>query len=355
MISLEIPINSLSFGQMGWGVCYELYKRGLDVNLFPHGEVDLRSFKEDSNFTFWLRQNIELAAARYSSDDPVISLWHINGSQRGVRAGLATLWTAHESSKPTPTELNILDKYSRVLFTSNYSSDIFKASGARTEWCPNFFDEIHLIPEKKTSGPITFGLVGKMEKRKNTRDILVCWANKFAGKKDYRLTCCIYNHFLDPQAQMQEIARWFGGRIPWNINILPFQQRNFDFNKVLNSIDIDLSGLSGAEGWGLPCFNAICMEKVAVVLNAHAHKDYATESNSILVEPAGTCNIADGVFFHDGAPFNQGNMFTFSQEAAHESFEKALDKLEKGVSVDEARKVREKFSVKRTVDTLINL
>lgn len=354
MLNLEVPINSLSFGQMGWGVCYEIYKRGLDVNLFPHGEVDLRSFKEDRNFSYWLDSNIRNGLSRYSVDDPVVSLWHINGSHRGLKVPQSTLWTAHETSESTPTEINILSKYSRVLFTSNYSKNIFEKD-CNADWCPNFFDEVHLIPEKKTSGPITFGLVGKLEKRKNTRDIMISWANLFAGKKDYRLNCCIYNPFIDGGAQMQEIARWFNGRIPWNINILPFQVKNSDFNKVLNSIDIDLSGLSGAEGWGLPCFNAICMEKVAVVLNAHAHKDYANEENSILVEPNGVSSIADGVFFQDGAPFNQGNMFTFSQEAAHEAYKKALDKLEKGVSVEAAAVVREKFSVRKTVDKLLNL
>ncbi len=95
-------------------------------------------------------------------------------------------------------------------------------------------------------------------------------------------------------------------------------------NDLMSSIDIDLTGLSGGEGWNLPAFNMTCLGKWSIVLNATAHKDWATTDNSILVDPTGTIPSEDGVFFKNGMSFNQGDFFDFSEE----SFNKACDRAE---------------------------
>ena len=54
-----------------------------------------------------------------------------------------------------------------------------------------------------------------------------------------------------------------------NINFLPHLEKNAEVNELLNAIDIDLTGLSGGEGWNLPAFNATCLGKWSVVLKCH--------------------------------------------------------------------------------------
>lgn len=356
MFNLEIPINSLSFGQMGWGIAYEMFKRNLEPNIFPIGEVDLKSFKRDANFEYWLQNCCKKAALDYAADDPTFTLWHINGSFKRLTNKNA-LWTAYESSSPTKTEVNICNKFETVFFTSNYAKDSFEKAGLKNaKWLPNYFDEIHLknldlqyVGQK----PITFGLVGKLEKRKNTAQILASWANLYGNKKEYQLICCIFNPFIHPEQQIAEINQIFGGQKPWNIELLPFTDKNSDFNIILDRIDIDISGLSGAEGWGLPCFNSLCLGKICVVLDAHAHKDYANSENSTLVEPSGKLDISDGRFFHHGAEFNQGDMFTISLESAQESFKKAVDKLTTCGKLDGRPELVEKFNVKNTVNRIL--
>ena len=68
-----------------------------------------------------------------------------------------------------------------------------------------------------------------------------------------------------------------GGKTYKNINFLPHLKTNSEMNELYNSIDINLSGLSGAEGWNLPAFNSTCLGKWSIVLNATSHKDWATE------------------------------------------------------------------------------
>jgi len=111
-----------------------------------------------------------------------------------------------------------------------------------------------------------------------------------------------------------------------NINFLPFLEKNAEVNDFLNAIDIDLTGLSGAEGWNLPAFNATCLGKWSVVLNETSHKDWANEENSLLVSSSGTKPIYDNVFFKEGSQFNQGEIYTWDEEEAIAAMEAAVEK-----------------------------
>ena len=62
-------------------------------------------------------------------------------------------------------------------------------------------------------------------------------------------------------------------------------------------------------------------------MNATAHKDWATELNSILVEPSSMIPIYDGVFFRENDMYNQGSMWDWSKESVFEAFEKAEQKV----------------------------
>ena len=80
--------------------------------------------------------------------------------------------------------------------------------------------------------------------------------------------------------------------------------KNETYNQFLNSGDVVI-GMSGAEGWGLPEFQSVCMGKHSVILNATSYKDWANESNSVLVEPSGKVDAYDEVFFKKGSFKNQ--------------------------------------------------
>lgn len=353
--NLEIPLNSSSLGQIGHGIAYEMYNRGLSPNIFVIGAADLKCFAVDSKFQFWLESCVKKALREYKKPESTIRWWHIIGSERRL-TDRNILYTTHETDQLTPTEVNILDKYDQVLLPSNYSTNVFKESGLENvDVCPHFFDSLHFktVDTPKVDA-ITFGIFGKLEKRKHTRNAIVSWANQFANKKEFRLVCQIFNPFLNPEAQDHEINAWFGGRRPWNITFLPFQEKIEDYNKVLNSIDVGIF-LQGAEGFNLPAFTCLALGKQCVVLNAHAHCDFANEDNAILVEPSGKEEIYDNIFFQKGADFNQGSMYTFSQEAVHNCYNKSLDKIKNGCIVNEAGlALQQNFTVQKTVDKLLS-
>ena len=193
--------------------------------------------------------------------------------------------------------------------------------------------------------------MGKWEKRKHTARILKIWAQKYGNNYNYQLSCCINNPFLKPEQLNQLISEALEGKQYGNINFLPFLKTNSEVNEFLNAIDIDLTGLSGAEGWNLPAFNATALGKWSIVLNATSHKDWANEDNSILLDPKSKIPAYDGAFFTEGAPFNQGNIFDFDDNEVIGKMEEAESKCQKENT--EGLKLQEKFCYKNMLDSVL--
>jgi hypothetical protein len=113
--------------------------------------------------------------------------------------------------------------------------------------------------------------------------------------------------------------------------------------------------LSGAEGWGLPAFNATCLGKWSVVLNATSHLDWATSENSILVQPSGLIEAYDGTFFKKGQEFNQGEIYDFNEEEALSAIEKAVTLAENKTINSAGIKLSQTFTYEKTVGSIYNI
>ncbi len=123
-------------------------------------------------------------------------------------------------------------------------------------------------------------------------------------------------------------------------------------NDFINSIDIDLSGLSNGEGWNLPAFNATALGKWSIVSNCSSHKDWATENNSILVDPIGKQPCYDNFFFREGMPFNQGEYYKLNADDMKKGFDEALEKV--GQKNTDGTKLRDNFTYAKSVDAILS-
>ena len=123
-------------------------------------------------------------------------------------------------------------------------------------------------------------------------------------------------------------------------------------NDLMNSVDIDLSGLSNGEGWNLPAFNCTALGKWSVVSNCSSHKDWATKDNSILVDADAKQPCYDNFFFKEGAPFNQGNYYKMKGDDMIDGMIKAVEKV--GQKNTEGTKLRDKFTYSKTIDSILS-
>lgn len=356
----EGPVNQTSLGQMSLGILAEFYRRQLLPNIFPIGSIDISQFSMPPGFDKWFQHCWQKSVGSFKKDEKSIKYWHIGGSHSKI-GNNNNLYTVHELDQITPIEANILRQYGTVSVPCEYNKEVFAAGGIEAKVVPNFFDSRHIFPAPvhKDEDVTYWGLVGKYEKRKHTNRIIDLWCRKYGGDKKHRLNLNVFNMHLfqnvPPEQHMPQyqnmIQQNLGRALPWNVSLMGFLGHE-DFNKCMNGLDIDLSGLSGAEGFNLPYFNSRCLGKRGVALAAHAHLDYVTEENSVLVQPAHKEDAKDGFFFKEGA-FNQGNIYSLPQdEVVIAAFEEALGRS--APDPDISRNLQEKFSVKNTVDKLLD-
>jgi hypothetical protein len=316
---IEAPLNSLSFGNVSYNFLRELFKANAEIAYIPIGEPDLSAFNPKPEFLDWLNKAANRRFECLDLDIPTLRLWHLNGSDF-LRSRQQYLLTFYECNDPTLVEKKIANMQSKTFFSSEFSQKQFENS---EKFALGFDEDFHQTGKKYMEGVVHFGLSGKFEKRKHTEKIIRTWLKKYGNNSKYLLSCCVTNPFVKPDQMNQIIANVLEGKHYSNINFIPWLRTNAEVNEFTNAIDIDLTGMSGGEGWNLPAFNATCLGKWSVVLNGTSHKEWANKNNSILVEPNGEQESEDGMFFKKGSPFNQGTFLTFDEEEFISAMEKS--------------------------------
>ena len=360
MLNVELPINQTSFGNVAFSLLKEMEKAELPICLFPYGgQIHNSTFDWNESFDSYVKKSVQNCSEKYSRDNPALVLWHLAGSEKSS-SKRRTLFTFHEVGSPTEYEKNICANYDNVIMSSSYSVQKFKEAGVNNcHFVPlGFSKEFFKKVEQPTkSRQINFSLIGKWEKRKHTAKIIYLWLKRFGGDNRFKLNCLVNNGFMDKAVfseEIRKVVRLYGKDVN-NVEFFPHISRNASMNDFYNHNDIDISGLSGAEGWGLPSFNMCALGKQTVVLNATSHKDWATKDNSILIEPTSELECYDDLFFKKGARVNQGVIFDFDGDAAIKAMEEAASRVAANVSNFEGEKLAFDFTYKKTLKQILQI
>jgi len=286
-LTFNVPINSVSFGQVSTALLRHCFQNKIDINLFPIGNVDLSSQDEDKEFFDYIKKSIDSALVSHDRTKPSFKLWHLNGGYESF-SEKQVLLSFYELDSPTNFELNVA-RNNKTLFSSKETCETFKKLGVDCEYLPLFFDSHNFKNTGKKYFPddrIVFNVVGKFEKRKHHHKMISSWVRKFGNNAKYALQLSVFNPFMKPEDNEALLKNAVNNTQYFNVNALGFMQKNSSYNDFLNSGSIVL-GMSGGEGWGLPEFQSVCLGKHAVILNATAYKEWANADNSVLVEPSG--------------------------------------------------------------------
>jgi hypothetical protein len=351
----DAPINNLSFGNVAINLLRELYNAKAKVSLFNNGDMSLEAFDSlDEDFKNWINNSINYRYHNLDKETPTLRLWHLNGGERRI-SPKQYLLTFYELDEPTFVEKKITDMQEKVFMSNPTAIEAFTKIGCNNvAFVPMGFDPDFKVFEstsKIVEGKTHFILMGKFEKRKHTKEIIQAWIKKYGNNNKYLLSCCVVNPFIKHEQMNALLSDVLDGKHYSNVNFLPHLKTNSEVNHLLNSGDIDLTGLSGAEGWNLPSFNATALGKWALVYNHSAHTAWATKNNSLLLEPEEKEKAADGLFFAESGDFNIGNICGFNEDKVIAAMEQAESKV--GIVNTEGLKLQEKFTYKNTLNKIL--
>lgn len=361
MINLEAAYNSLSFGNISFGITNELSNRNIETNVFPiGGNVDISAFdKASENYKQYLQNGVNNAIKKYKKNIPYLKIWHIAQSWHKISEP-SYLLTFHELDQLSDIEVNILNSYSKIFVTSTFSKQVFEDYGVKTPviYVPMGFDSVHYSrlnkPRPLGDNIIIHGIFGKVEKRKRTQQTIRAWIKKYGGNHNHRLHLHINNPFYKPEEMNGIFNQIFEGqRPPFNVTIFGFQPTNTLMNECYNAIDIVID-MSGGESIGLGPLTSIAIGKHGIINNNSGMKDWAKLVDCVKIQPKGKEPAEDGKFFGgNGSPFNFGNIYTYDDDEFIAGLEEVVKKFEQNPVNESGFKLQEEYSYKKGVDIIL--
>lgn len=360
----NVPVNRVSFGQVSYNLLKAAKSLGHNVFLVPIAQIDLGTLNVTPEFHKWLTEACIRGVEGVQRDMRGIKLWHLvtpDGENNSVRGSYdkicdnTSFVSFYELDSPTPVELNVARQHDTI-FTSSYTAEVFSQKGVQTRFVPLGFDKENFFATNKRyfqDDRIAFALLGKFENRKHHQKVIRAWVKRFGNDKRYYLQCAVFNPFFNPQMNANLVAGSFDGKNYWNVNALPWIEKNLAYNDFLNSNHIVI-GMSGGEGWGLPEFHTVGIGKHAVILNAHAYKDWATSENAVLVNPLNKMSAIDNFFFREGMPYNQGNIFNWDEDEFIAGCEEAIERYRTNSVNTAGLRLQETFTYEKTLQAILN-
>jgi len=309
MIPLNFPINSTSLGASAFHILRNIKE---EYSLFPiGGGVDVNGFEPCSNE---LKEKIQKATlsglASHDINNTSVRLWHHFASMERI-SKKQVLYTFHEVDRLTKIETNCLNQQESIIVPCNYNKEVFQSNGVKPP--------VHVVPlgvdrnifyplekYKKKSGPFIFIMAGKFEVRKLHIEILQAFLNVFGNNPDVKLRCCITNKFVDMRSVHELITQQiFRGQKVNNVEFIDWLPTESHYADFLSHADC-LVAPSRGESFNLPLLQAMSCGINVITNFDHAHRDYASSSNSIEVKSEGTVVAQDNTFFRNDGITNTG-------------------------------------------------
>lgn len=365
--AVQFGLNTTSFGNVAYCLARSIFERGLAPCIFPIGQPDFSAQKPDQDFQQFLQAGLSKALNVHDRNNPCFSLWHCNDLLLKPPSKEQIAITFLEVDGITKTEYNILRNQKVVFVTSTFLKRVMEDTGlTNVKYLQLGFDHWNFKRVDKKfydDDRIVFNLTSKYEFRKAHKKIIQAWLKKFGcprygQKPKYFLHCSIYNHFLNRaiNGQMVDdnprvIAECLDGKEYSNIVFYGWMVQNSIFCEFLNASHIIIA-MSRSENIGLPEFHSVAMGKHCVALNAHGYKDWVDSNNSVLVEPSGMVPAEDGIFFHRGGQYQQGNFYDWKDDEFIFACEEAIKRVESN-KVNEAGLKLQSRDFSQTLDQLL--
>lgn len=208
-----------------------------------------------------------------------------------------------ETSKVPAPHLETLRRAEQVWVPTEWGRRLFERAGLEPE-------RLRVVPEgvdaelfrpapeprDRNRSVFRFLCVGKWETRKGTRELVRAFREEFRESEPVELVMQCHNPYLpgfDLDRAIREACPENGG----GPAIVAAPQRSLPgLVRTMQGSDAFVLP-TRAEGWGLPILEAMACGLPCIVTDYGAHRAFADDTNSYLIEVAGMCAVEDPLFF----------------------------------------------------------
>ncbi len=307
-ISLNCPINKLSYGYVGVNILKELTELGHKVNLFPiHNQVEA-----DKKYHRYIHQglfNAQLMADFYA---PCVRIFHQFSMLERIGKGKLIGFPIFELDSFSVVEKHHLDGLDEILVCSEWAKSIIVKELQPLEDKKEVVREIsshtHVVPlgvdrsifyeqnPKYYNTNTVFFTCGKWELRKSHDIIIECFNRAFDEESSVELWMMCANPFLS-ESQIKEWENLaLNSKLGRKISIIPRVETQEQLAEIMVDCDVFL-GLSHAEGWNLELLEALSMGKNVICTDYSAHTEFCNKNNANLIQIDALEDAYDGIWF----------------------------------------------------------
>jgi len=330
-INLNVPINSLGYGVVGYNVWKEL-REIADVTLWaiPNEQSITPPAQVGEDVINNIREDI--AKQDNLHDGTCLKIWHENQLSHRIGKGKFVALPFFEVSKFNQRRLTHLASADEVIVTSEWAKSVLLNQGAPSS-------RIHVVPcgvdrkifnesNNKEAHKCVFFNCGKWEVRKGHDILHKAFKDAFGDNGEVELWMMTQNPFLNDQ----ETNSWrkLYGRP--NVKMIDRVQYQHQLAEIMAQTYCGVFP-ARAEGWNLEALEMMACGKQVVITNYSAHTQFCNNDNSKLI------NIVEEEPAYDGKWFVGDNGVWASLEGD------AYDEL-----VEHLRQVYEEWKTDRKIN-----
>jgi glycosyltransferase involved in cell wall biosynthesis len=294
-INLTLPINQTSYGYVSQNIIKALINLGVEVHINPIGEL-----QPDEYFIPYLEK-----CHNKFTDAPHLIIFHHFALKQYVLAGhLNVGFPIFETDEFDGNELENFNSVDKIIVACDWYKKILESNKniyKGVSVAPLGFD-----PEVFTASPnvisddgiVHYLHIGKWEIRKNQLGIFKAFGEEFKDQKDVELTLVSNNPFIGvDNEKWKDLAKSYISST--QLNIFPGRISSCSgVASLIRTSNIGLS-ISRAEGFDLPYLEMLASNRPMIGSNWSGHAQFASPTNSYLVESnSGTDRMFDGQFFN---------------------------------------------------------
>lgn len=303
-LNLNIPINSLGYGVVGYNIWKSLSK-SVDTALFNIGNITppCKSSEEEVSL---IKKDIK-KQSDFEAELPTLKVWHENQLAERIGKGKYFAFPFFEVNKFDNRRKSHLASADEIIVASEWAKDIVMD---QLYMSPNghiYLDadtKVHVVPcgvdrnifnerlNKPSRSKCVFFNCGKWEIRKGHDILYKAFKDAFPFNPDVELWMMTENPFLQPQ----EKTHWESLYQESRVKLIPRVQYQEQLAEIISQTFCGVFP-SRAEGWNLELLEMMAMGKHIITTNYSAHTQFCTKENSKLLQITEEEPMYDGKWF----------------------------------------------------------